>query len=155
MAISNIVLRSGVGPTATIALFVTHGLGSGAAVVTTDTHDGFKKKKPRVDDEELARIGRELRAKEQERLAEKELLRQQLQTAIRGEEIPETVAIKPLTFIPYDNSEIELLQRQLKETEMALSAIHEEIRRNAIRARQARDEHEIQIILQALTPTIH
>lgn len=31
MAIGNIVCRGGVGPTATIALFVTHGLGVGSA----------------------------------------------------------------------------------------------------------------------------
>lgn len=42
MAVSNIVLRSGVGPTATIPLFVTHGLSVGAAPSpNNDTHDNW------------------------------------------------------------------------------------------------------------------
>lgn len=41
MAISGIVLRAGVGPEATIPLFVLHGLFDASATPTSDTHDNW------------------------------------------------------------------------------------------------------------------
>lgn len=161
MAIGNIVCRSGVGPTATIALFITHGFGVGSSISTVDTHDGFRKKKPHVSDEEIKRVGEELRRKEAEKLAYAQELRKQLMEVMNPS--PELVeeakeVLTPVEFIEITNDRREQIQELLAKAENELQFVQLQQKAHEIALRQAKDEEDIRIIMMALSApfqTIH
>lgn len=154
MTIAHIVLRSGMGPQSSIALFVTHGLATGAAPppVVGDTHDGFKKKHE-VDHKKLNKI---LTEREKQKLEAQQKLRRQLDKAAYGEE-PEIeeneIIVQPNA--PVLENRIEQITQEIVQLQQQIQFYEEALRLEAIQARRDKDEHEIELILNLLNQRNH
>lgn len=144
MSVGNIVCRSGVGPKATKALFVTHGLGVGAAVIVTKTggDDAWYRKK--LKEQQVI-----LEVRRQEKLEAAQLLRRQLEEAA----YPETekpISKKEKRIIEGKRAEIPELKIDLELLEKELLLLQREVELQAIEARRLREEDDIQAIMLAL-----
>lgn len=172
MTVGAIVCRGGVGPKATIGLFVTHGLLPGAAPAPTpkDTHDGFPKKKHAATDH--SRLNKILAEREQRKLQAQNDLRKQLdrlfgraeEEALENNAAPETTA----RTVQKRTDKIRATEQKLLALEQEIQLIQQEIRLNdemmrlaAIESRRMKDEQDIQVILALLNidlqqkPTVH
>lgn len=170
MTVSNLVLRSGVGPTATIALFVTHGLGVGSnppPVVTGDTHDlplrkeDFKRYREKLKSEK-ARLARQ----EAEKLAKASSIRREIDKILHpvAETAPISEVSQPKQYtgpvLPAINYEltrkqkkaVEAMQRQINGllAEAELIGHEQRLIKQAQRAAQdAEDMHIISLLMNA------
>lgn len=143
MAIGNIVCRSGVGPTSTIALFITHGLGVGAAPVSTKVGgDDAWLRKRRKDQQAI------LEAKRQEKLEASQLLRRQIEEAVNPSSLPVSQLEKVI--VAEKKAALPTLQIDLQALERELSVLQNELKMRAQEMRRLREEDDIQAIMAAL-----
>lgn len=126
MAIGNIVCRSGVGPTATIPLFVTHGLGAGVEPPGAPSDGGwitrhvedYHKRKRRLKDEvnEKQELLAQIQAAMEPQLAQEQ--KQQASTKSRAQFYPSLELQEQLKQISLLNMQLQGLSQQLAQLEL-------------------------------------